>query len=340
MPRSQTQKGRFPGNTLWVVAALLWLAGCNSFKPTQPPDLILEGVHDVSARSIAFDPTGALLASGGADGAVHVWSVGSGTMVQTLMVNQAKVVDLAWTLSHGLIVGCQDGRIHLFDARGNHAVVQREGRLKSMAVLEQRNRIYAAFTDGLLVAYALDSLAKVGELRLGSPPSCIAASPSVARIAVALEAGKTMLLDDGLKPVRSLPDSPHRLSEMRFSPRGDILAAGAWFKLVVWDLTSGNQSIVKSGHHGKVASVDFSPDGRWLASIGRIIDSSILIMAVDSKTVQRRLAGHRMCGTRVRFDPTGRWLATASDDLTIRLFDLTAPYRPERQPVQLGPVFD
>ena len=80
-----------------------------------------------------------------------------------------------------------------------------------------------------------------------------------------------------------------------------------------------------AGHDGAVLSVDFSPDGRWLASASR--DDAVRLwdwQAEDPAAAGRVLRGHKADVTSVAFGPDGRWLASASMDRTIRLWDLQA----------------
>jgi WD40 repeat protein len=72
-----------------------------------------------------------------------------------------------------------------------------------------------------------------------------------------------------------------------------------------------------------VVSVDYSPDGKRLASIGRVTDNHIHILNLATDRVERRLEAHELCGAAVRFSPDGRYLATGSDDASVRLYDLS-----------------
>ncbi len=70
------------------------------------------------------------------------------------------------------------------------------------------------------------------------------------------------------------------------------------------------------------------PDGHSLATIGRHTDSKIYLVDPQTGKRQRHLLRHKLCGAAVRISPNGRFLASASDDGSIRLYDIKAPYRP------------
>lgn len=70
---------------------------------------------------------------------------------------------------------------------------------------------------------------------------------------------------------------------------------------------------------GEVYSVDFSPDGRRVASCGQ--DGTIRVRDVATGTEAFRLVGHQGEVNWVRHSPEGTELASASDDGTIRLWN-------------------
>ena len=72
---------------------------------------------------------------------------------------------------------------------------------------------------------------------------------------------------------------------------------------------------------GDVASVVFSPDGRYLA-VGTVGGSSVQLIDTSSWQVIRTFEGHTDGVTSVAFSPDGRLLASGSYDKTIRLWDV------------------
>ncbi len=87
-------------------------------------------------------------------------------------------------------------------------------------------------------------------------------------------------------------------------------------------LGAGGRPLV--GHTGAVLRVDYSPDGRWLATASR--DGSVRLwdLAGEAPRQVGELCGHEGDVTAVAFGPDGRWLATAGIDATVRLWDLQA----------------
>ena len=81
-------------------------------------------------------------------------------------------------------------------------------------------------------------------------------------------------------------------------------------------------------HFGKIPSLDYSPDGQLIASIGRISDSKIFLTRRETGEASRYLLRHSLCGTALRFSPDGRFIASTSDDKSVRMYDLTETYPP------------
>ena len=75
------------------------------------------------------------------------------------------------------------------------------------------------------------------------------------------------------------------------------------------------------GHKRGVASVKFSPDGKWIASCSA--DCTLKIWSAATGALQHTLEGHLAGISTLAWSPDSRVLASGSDDKLIRLWDVT-----------------
>ncbi len=126
-----------------------------------------------------------------------------------------------------------------------------------------------------------------------------------------------------------------------FSPDGTMLASGCRDKTVrLWDVATGKEMASLHGHTDAVSGVCFSPDGTLLASGS--FDKTVRLWEVatgDPFYVPRenstrhwivatgkekaKLVGHLNNVYDVSFSPDGATVASASEDTTVRLWDVT-----------------
>ncbi|KXT12192.1 hypothetical protein AC579_3101 [Pseudocercospora musae] len=74
------------------------------------------------------------------------------------------------------------------------------------------------------------------------------------------------------------------------------------------------------GHKRGVASVKFSPDGRWIASCSA--DSTIKIWDARTGSLSQTLEGHLAGISTIAWSPDSKVIASGSDDKIVRLWDI------------------
>jgi Flp pilus assembly protein TadD len=88
----------------------------------------------------------------------------------------------------------------------------------------------------------------------------------------------------------------------------------------LWDLLTGQETLILRGHLGAIWSLTFSPDGRWLASASE--DHTVRVWDTTTRQVTLTLRGHGGGSVNnVAFSPDGCRLASASDDYTVKIWD-------------------
>jgi WD40 repeat protein len=112
-----------------------------------------------------------------------------------------------------------------------------------------------------------------------------------------------------------------------FSPDGRVLATVNWdYNVYLWDVETGHQLAIYTGHQDKVWSVAFHPQGHLLATGSD--DCTIKLWDMREREIKqvggsclRALTGHQGCIRSVVFSPSGEFLVSGSADGTIRLWD-------------------
>jgi WD40 repeat protein len=302
-------------NLMLSIVLIGVFAGCSNLMQAEPANRVLAGVHEFGATALAFTPDGQRLISGGFRGELRIWDAGTQRPLGELRGHRAAVRAILPLPSGDLVSGDDDGRLILWD--GANARARSDGAGVTALALFQ-GQVVSAHDDAQLRVWSADGLKLLHTLPVDGRIAALSAHGD--RLAIGL-ARAILLLDADFRTRETLriPNTPH---DLQFSPDGRLLAAGSWFRLNVWDLASGAFRSVPTEHHGLLASIAFSPDGRYLASVGRHTDSAVRVLDMRDFRVVHRYQGHDRCGAAIRFSPDGRTLATASDDESVRLYRL------------------
>jgi tricorn protease-like protein len=185
------------------------------------------------------------------------------------------------------------------------------GLLSDMVTVDLRTRTpqqFAAMIAEKLAALAIVAPAPPASSRARSSPGTSAAL-FVPRVVAAT-----------LQLKRSLSAG---INAVAFGPNGRLLASVGDDKAVrLWDLATGQNVGILTGHTDVVRAVAFSPDGRLLASTGD--DKTVRLWYLATGQNVRILTGHTGLSSRVaavEFSPDGRLLASGGSDKTVRLWD-------------------
>ncbi|MCX6093144.1 MAG: N-acetylmuramoyl-L-alanine amidase [Candidatus Bipolaricaulota bacterium] len=249
------------------------------------PVRTLEG-STYGPSSLAFSPSGALIASGTGE-TVKLWDAVNGTLLRTL----AGHADSVWIVKFSpdgqtLASGSDDKTIRLWDAATGallHTITSPTGSIVPVGFSSDGKRLGSFSTDGRVELWDV-------------------ATGGLLQTAAGYTAG---------------------VWSVAFSPDGKTLASGSYDKTIaLWDASTGRQLSTLAGHADLVHSVAFSSDGKLLASGS--YDNTIKVWDAATGTLLRTLSGNTAQVLSVAFSPDGRTLASATYDGTVRVWDVGA----------------
>jgi WD40 repeat protein len=144
---------------------------------------------------------------------------------------------------------------------------------------------------------------------------------------------------------RRLPASerPEPVTSLAFSPDGQYLLAGDFGRVRMYRVQ--DRQVARSWEHsyGKVESVGFSADGKWvIAGTGRAGSTGLAILwEVESGEEIARFGGHRDTVYAAVLSHDAKLLATAGYDQKILLWDVQSPQEPRVVIAEHnGPVYE
>jgi WD40 repeat protein len=322
----------------------LWNIGRR--KPISMP---LE-MHSRWITSLAFDRTGALLASAGGDGRLVLWSMNTlGTRFAS-PTNLTTELDSA--LSFGLfgrhaVLTTPDEKLRLWDIASPQAKPVSD-RLDPGGVLKSGNDVLNVSRDGRLLALEMNAdlgVWSLGENRLLCRieheshdsirnESTVSFSPDGTLIALSIPGHSYALWRVADCSRVTLPEVKHdeRIMDVRFSPDGKTIASNSFTRgLRLQDLATGKERSLSA--EAFVGSFSFSPDSRAIALQGE--DGIQVYEMASGKPTGPRLTGHLGTVRGLAYAPDGLTLVSIGDDGNIVLWDVPTA-RPLGPPIEAG----
>jgi len=324
---------RGPGLSISTAAAGLWrlllpwvllvlLAACAG-HPHEPPRVIHEDAHR-GGTVVAFSQSGERLASGGWSGTVRLWRLPEGSAVRRWKGHSDSVNGIAFLdADRQIVTAGYDG---ILERRGLDGKLQQQisglTPITHMDADVATDRLVTGHHDGTVRLWKASDFTLLGEQRLHKGAvKAVAVDPQRTRYASSSTDGSVAVWTDS-GTVAYLDEPPTDAFTLAFSPNGQWLSGGSWFRLYRWNLDDGSLATLATEHTGIIKSVQYTDNGASLASISRQTDSSVYFLDPLNGEVKRRFQRHDLCGADVSVSPDGRYLATTSDDASVRIWVL------------------
>lgn len=110
--------------------------------------------------------------------------------------------------------------------------------------------------------------------------------------------------------------------QIQYAPDGKYLAVASSIGIWLYDTKTYREIALLTGHTKNVTCIDFSPDGKTLASGEGWADYAIRLWDFDKMKQMHALKGHTGDVYNVTFSPNGSTIASGSADNTIHLWDV------------------
>ena len=311
--------GRTLASAGWDNAVKLW--------EVEHGTLLWTGWHTGQVNDIAFAPDGSRLASGGDDSVIRVWDTQSGTQVQQLARQDVSIQSLDWSPDGRMLAcGYSDGSIWIWKLEMPEPSIQARlsehvSWVTGLAFSPDSTQLASGGHDGTVKLWKMEN-GVCFQTFLGHMDRVVRVvwSPDGHTIASGGWDGSIFLWDTmqgrARASLRSTGFSAF-IASLAFTPDSHTLLSGSTF-LQMWDVERGQCLRTIDSYLDIVTSIDWSPDGQFLASGSA---EQVTLWEVAPVPSQNVLRGHRESVQGVAWSPDGLLVASAGDDGRIGLWN-------------------
>ncbi|BBD60768.1 WD-40 repeat-containing protein [Nostoc sp. HK-01] len=286
--------------------------------------------HEQEVNCLAFSPDGKFIVSGSIDGILCLWDLQANLMTQPWQGNEEGIIAVAFSSNSDSIISVGfDGTVCLWDLEGNVITQPWRGHKEgviSVTFSPNGDSIISVGFDGTVCLWDLEGNA-ITQPWHGHEAKiiCIAFSPDSKFIVSGSSDSTVRLWDIQGNPIGQ-PWRGHegRVNSVAFSPDGKFIISGSCDRTIrLWDIDGNSITQPWRGHEGQVNSLAFSPDGKLIVSSS---DKTVRLWELD-QILQDRVIGrsqrkYENWVNSVAFSPDGKWIVSASNDSTVRLWDI------------------
>jgi WD40 repeat protein len=281
--------------------------------------------HSGGINSLAINHDGKMLASGGSDYTLKLWSVIDGKLVKTFKGHSSDVYSVSFSPDgKTLVSGSSDNSIKLWSISDGKLISTLEGHsagVSSVSFAPDGKTLASGSADGSVNLWSIPEGKLIKTLEGQSAGvSSVSFSPDGKILVSGGSAGfiKVWSIPEGVV-MSTLGDNYTTINSLSFSVDGKTLASGDDAgSIKLWSISEG--IVIKSieGDYNAIRSLSFSPDGKILASGSA--DETIKLWAMPAGVPMKTLEGHTGAVNSVAFSSDGKTLASGGQDKTIKLW--------------------
>jgi len=289
---------------------------------------------------VSWDHEGKRVVFADLEGRVWLWSAEAG-IKPTQLQGPTRARFVAWRSDSASIgIATRDGALQLWDTT-KPAPIKEVGLGKGPGYRLQWDRtgrralVWTKARGALVVDMETGAVQPV----IGGTiaPRGYAWSPDGRWVATANDKGEVWLISPDERSYQASFKHPVSVHSIAWSPPdGTLIAVGLDNgQIWIWNIQTHQREQILDGHTNQVTGLEFSPDGKSLASASK--DTTLRIWLWREKTwrSEKPITGHTAGLNTIRWAPDGKRLATAGQDGTIRIWSaLTArsPLTVTREP--------
>jgi len=309
------------------------LSGCHltdtDLRKADLSDIHIEEMGEV--ESVAWHPSGELLASGGGDSIVRIWDTGTWSELVCLRDHRAAVNELCWSSDGRLLASAdRDSRLFIWNRAGFglEGALSVDDRVEALGFSPDAHHLWAAVGNRIMVCDESTgwSLGQTWQGGYSSPRIfCLGCSHSGEYLASggADNSISIWCLQDGdrwHRPWKTWSAHLKSVISVSYSPDDRFLLSGSIDGVLkLWDLGTGDSRVLLK-HPSHIRGV-FSPNGRHIASTTSAPIPEVWLLDGSTSEIEWRQRGHTKKVTQLSFSPDSKRVATGSEDATIRVWD-------------------
>lgn len=248
--------------------------GC-IFKWTETTLTQAVKIHEAAITCFGTRTTGDGLVTGGIDGFIHILDMSLNKVKSIDLKTLGSLLPKPRSVCEGkagkILIGTRGGEI--FEVSGPNSKVLIKGHydkeLWGLAPHPSRNEFATIGQENLVAIWDVATRKQKTCAKLEAPGGVVGYSPNGTLLIAGLDNGKIAILDGVTLAIKDTKhDRTKQISEIKFSPDGQILAVGAHDSLIFLYKVSENFKLQYKlkGHHSTITHFDFSVAGNVLQS--------------------------------------------------------------------------
>ena len=268
---------------------------------TTPVVKKLEAINKISGpnsdiEAVAISPTGKILAAGGWDKNVYIYSLeleNFGEVLHTFKYHSSAILSLSFDVrGQNLVCGSNDHSLTTWnvDSALNTGSKSQDFAINTVIHGPSAKYIYSCSKEGMIKLWDMKDPKRTRSVDLKQKTNSFRLSKD--RKFIYAAGASNTITKYNLKGVEvgALEGHSAFINEISLSPNGSLMASASDDKtVVVWELLKLKQKIVLEGHTAKVNAVAFTSDNKYIISGDR--SGEVIIWEIETGDIIKRIPG-------------------------------------------------